>query len=301
MPLHTVGQPADATIKPATYASGPGAAHAAAASPAGVQHAAGRGAVAGPRRADARRQLAPEPRHLLHDLDGAGGPAADGRLDRQEHDRQGRVPADRRDRVALRAHPGRPVARPRRRPRPIGCSTTGSSEAAMLGGLALKWRWRQAAPGRRPARRSAQPGLRPGAGLLGEVRPLLRRRAARDPARGRRHAACARTSWPPTATRTPSASSPTLGITFTGAYEPVAEHRGGARRAAAGHRPRHPDPRRRAPAAGSSRRSSSPSCEWDFRLPRVKSINTSGPQVRPGAARRRLGHLARRATSCPRS
>ena len=28
----------------------------------------------------------------------------------------------------------------------IGCSTTGSSEAAMLGGLALKWKWR-----RRPA------------------------------------------------------------------------------------------------------------------------------------------------------
>ena len=25
----------------------------------------------------------------------------------------------------------------------IGCSTTGSSEAAMLAGLALKWRWRQ--------------------------------------------------------------------------------------------------------------------------------------------------------------
>jgi glutamate decarboxylase len=31
-------------------------------------------------------------------------------------------------------------------PRPgqtVGCSTTGSSEAAMLGGLALKWRWRK--------------------------------------------------------------------------------------------------------------------------------------------------------------
>ncbi|KPC88003.1 glutamate decarboxylase, partial [Streptomyces sp. NRRL F-6602] len=26
----------------------------------------------------------------------------------------------------------------------MGCSTTGSSEAAMLGGLALKWRWRKA-------------------------------------------------------------------------------------------------------------------------------------------------------------
>ena len=25
----------------------------------------------------------------------------------------------------------------------LGCSTTGSSEAAMLGGLALKWRWRK--------------------------------------------------------------------------------------------------------------------------------------------------------------
>jgi glutamate decarboxylase len=28
-------------------------------------------------------------------------------------------------------------------PADIGCSTTGSSEAAMLGGLALKWNWRK--------------------------------------------------------------------------------------------------------------------------------------------------------------
>jgi len=27
--------------------------------------------------------------------------------------------------------------------RTLGCSTTGSSEAALLGGLALKWRWRK--------------------------------------------------------------------------------------------------------------------------------------------------------------
>ncbi len=26
---------------------------------------------------------------------------------------------------------------------PMGCSTTGSSEAAMLGGMALKWAWRE--------------------------------------------------------------------------------------------------------------------------------------------------------------
>ncbi len=35
---------------------------------------------------------------------------------------------------------------PGTRPKPvtsIGCSTTGSSEAAMLGGLALKWNWRK--------------------------------------------------------------------------------------------------------------------------------------------------------------
>lgn len=25
----------------------------------------------------------------------------------------------------------------------LGCSTTGSSEAAMLGGMALKWAWRE--------------------------------------------------------------------------------------------------------------------------------------------------------------
>jgi glutamate decarboxylase len=35
-----------------------------------------------------------------------------------------------------------------------GCSTTGSSEAAMLGGLALKWRWRERMRGAgRPAER----------------------------------------------------------------------------------------------------------------------------------------------------
>ena len=40
----------------------------------------------------------------------------------------------------------------------IGCSTTGSSEAAMLGGLALKWRWRK----RRQA--AGQPADRPNPG-----------------------------------------------------------------------------------------------------------------------------------------
>ena len=60
-----------------------------------------------------------------------------------------------------------------------GCSTTGSSEAAMLGGLALKRRWqtRRAAEGKpvdKPEHRDGH--QRPD--LLGEVRELLGRRDA---------------------------------------------------------------------------------------------------------------------------
>ena len=56
-----------------------------------------------------------------------------------------------------------------------GCSTTGSSEAAMLGGLALKRRWQTAPEGGRPG---SQPTAEHGdghqrPGLLGEVRELL--------------------------------------------------------------------------------------------------------------------------------
>ena len=39
--------------------------------------------------------------------------------------------------------------------RRVGCSTTGSSEACMLGGLALKWRWRE-----RRGRRGSRPTSR---------------------------------------------------------------------------------------------------------------------------------------------
>ena len=68
----------------------------------------------------------------------------------------------------------------------LGTSTTGSSEAAMLSGLAAKFRWRAR---RRAAgvdeRGAAELRVRPGAGLLGEVRALLRRRDPRG-ADGRR-------------------------------------------------------------------------------------------------------------------
>ena len=92
-----------------------------------------------------------------------------------------------------------------------------------------------------------------------------------------------------------------LGSTFDGSYEPVA---GDLRRA------RRPPGRR----PGSTSRSTStarraafvapfidPDLEWDFRLPRVASINASGHKyglVYPG---RRLDRLARRRRRCPRT
>lgn len=61
----------------------------------------------------------------------------------QEHDRQRRVPENRRSRIALLAHARRSMAcaDPMNA---IGTSTIGSSEACMLGGLALKRRWKEA-------------------------------------------------------------------------------------------------------------------------------------------------------------
>ena len=60
----------------------------------------------------------------------------------------------------------------------VGVSTIGSSEAVMLGGLAMKWRWRprrEAAGSRRTSEHGA--GIeRPG--RVGEVLPVLGRRAA---------------------------------------------------------------------------------------------------------------------------
>ena len=104
----------------------------------------------------------------------------------------------------------------------VGCSTTGSSEACMLGGMALLWRWRarrKAAGSPRPA----EPGdgrQRPG--VLGEVLPLLGRRAAeRADGAGRLHLGAAEAAA--------QCDENTIGVvaimgsTMDGSYEPVAE------------------------------------------------------------------------------
>src|SRR5215212_7669636 len=83
---------------------------------------------------------------------GAAGREADGRMLRQEHDRQGRVSADGRAGDALRQHAEPPVELPRHR---FGdpMLDNGLKRAAMLGGLALKRRWQQR---RRAAGESAE-------------------------------------------------------------------------------------------------------------------------------------------------
>jgi glutamate decarboxylase len=156
-----------------------------------------------------------------------------------------------------------------------GCSTTGSSEAAMLAGMALKWRWRarQTAAGK-PADR---PNLVMGANVqvcwekfcrYWEVEPRL------VPMEGdtfhltadRAVAQCDENTIGVVAI---------LGSTFDGSYEPVKEI-ADALEAFESERgiyvPMHVD----AASGGFVAPFIAPELEWDFRIPRVQSINASG-------------------------
>jgi glutamate decarboxylase len=156
-----------------------------------------------------------------------------------------------------------------------GCSTTGSSEAAMLAGMALKWRWRQrmTAAGR-PADR---PNLVMGANVqvcwekfcrYWEVEPRL------VPMEGdtyhltpeRAVAHCDENTIGVVAI---------LGSTFDGSYEPVKEIAAAldvleSERGI--HVPMHVD----AASGGFVAPFLAPDLEWDFRIDRVQSINASG-------------------------
>ena len=157
----------------------------------------------------------------------------------------------------------------------IGCSTTGSSEACMLAGLALKRRWqrRRAAEGKP----TAKPNLVMGINVqicwekfanFWEVEPRY------VPMEGNRFIISAEEAVKLCDENTIGVVA-ILGSTFDGAYEPVAEvvaaldelhHRGGP------DVPVHVD--------GASGAMIAPFLDaelrWDFRLPRVASINTSG-------------------------
>ena len=156
-----------------------------------------------------------------------------------------------------------------------GCSTTGSSEASMLAGMALKWRWRA----RREAagKDASKPNLVMGANVqvcwekfcrYWEVEP--------------RAVDCE----PGTPHLTPAGALSAvdentigvvgvLGSTFDGSYEPIADIAAALDdlQARTGlDIPIHVD----AASGGFIAPFLDPELEWDFRLPRVRSINASG-------------------------
>jgi glutamate decarboxylase len=159
---------------------------------------------------------------------------------------------------------------------PTGCSTTGSSEACMLGGMALLWRWRAAAQAR-GAGPQARPNLVMGANVqvcwdkfcrYWQVEPRL---VPMEP--GRLHL-----TGPEAAARCDENTIGVvaiLGSTMDGSYEPVAEISAALDQLAAGGGPdipMHVD----GASGGFVAPFIQPGLNWDFRLPRVASINASG-------------------------
>ena len=154
-----------------------------------------------------------------------------------------------------------------------GCSTTGSSEACMLAGMALKRRWQQRT-GHDPLRR---PNLVMGANVqvcwekfctYWEVEPRL------VPMEGERYHLDAAEAVKRCDENTIGVVA-VLGSTFDGSYEPVADIATALDALAAGGGPdvpMHVDGASGAMIAPFL----DPDLVWDFRLPRVASINTSG-------------------------
>ena len=156
----------------------------------------------------------------------------------------------------------------------MGCSTTGSSEAAMLGGLALKWQWRK----RREAegKSTERPNL-----ICGPVQICWHKFARyfdvelrEIPLEGDRLIMSPEEVLKRVDENTIGVV-PTMGVTFTCQYEPVkAVHEALDKlQAETGlDIPIHVD----GASGGFLAPFCAPDIEWDFRLPRVKSINTSG-------------------------
>jgi glutamate decarboxylase len=161
---------------------------------------------------------------------------------------------------------------------PVGTSTTGSSEAAMLAGLALLRRWRAA---RRTAGRAAdRPNLVMGVNVqvcwekfcrYWDVEP---RYAPME--EGRRHLTAE--SAIPLCDENTIGVVAILGSTQDGSYEPVAEIVDALDALAAGDGGGGPDVPVHVDAAsgGFVAPFLDPDLVWDFRLPRVASINASG-------------------------
>lgn len=156
----------------------------------------------------------------------------------------------------------------------IGCSTTGSSEAAMLGGMAMKWRWREKM--RAAGKSTDRPNM-----ITGPVQICWHKFARYWDIELREipmeHGRLLMTPEEVLARCDENTIGvvPTLGVTFTCEYEPVKEVSDALDRfeeETGINIPIHVD--------GASGAFLAPFChpdlEWDFRLPRVRSINASG-------------------------
>jgi glutamate decarboxylase len=156
-----------------------------------------------------------------------------------------------------------------------GCSTTGSSEAAMLAGLALKWRWRERM--RAAGKPTDKPNLVTGANVqvcwekfcrYWDVEPKL------VPMEGDRYHLDAPQAVAHCDENTIGVVA-VLGSTFDGSYEPVKEIAAALDKLESETGlsvPLHVDGASGAFVAPFLQ----PELEWDFRLPRVQSINASG-------------------------
>jgi glutamate decarboxylase len=157
----------------------------------------------------------------------------------------------------------------------VGCSTTGSSEACMLGGMALLWRWR--ARRKAAGKDTARPNLVMGTNVqvcwekfcrYWDVEPNY---VPLEP--GQYHLDAERA--------VAACDENTIGVivimgsTMDGSYEPVAEVNSLLDKLQAEQGldvPIHVD----GASGGFVAPFVQPNLEWDFRVPRVSSINTSG-------------------------
>ncbi len=156
-----------------------------------------------------------------------------------------------------------------------GCSTTGSSEAAMLCGLAMKWRWRERM--RAAGKPTDRPNLVTGANVqvcwekfcrYWDVEPRL------VPMEGDRFHLDAESAVARCDENTIGVVS-VLGSTFDGSYEPVKEIAAALDQLESDRGlnvPLHVD----GASGGFVAPFLQPELEWDFRIPRVQSINASG-------------------------
>ena len=155
-----------------------------------------------------------------------------------------------------------------------GCSTTGSSEAAMLGGMAMKWRWRE------KMRAAGKPTDKPNM-ITGPVQICWHKFARywdvelREIPMDKDRFLMTPEEVIKRCDENTIGVVPTLGVTFTCAYEPVkavSDALDKLQEDTGLDIPIHVD----GASGGFLAPFCAPDLEWDFRLPRVKSINTSG-------------------------